>query len=259
MMVGDIRNIIVIESLPVGETKTGADLYNDVIRRRIDYIQPQAIKMTHSYHEVKNRQELIEILKYYAINSEYMNGGIAIHFEMHGTNDKQGLSLSDGSFISWKEIVDLLRIININTKNNLFITMATCFGRYLYQGVDQQQKSPYSGYISASKVVLENEIIEDFTTMYETLTDTGNLVYSYLQLEEKGSNFYYKDSKATFEANFEAFKNNPVFKKQIMDTARKAVEDKGHDSIKDDDPMIDIIYDMCLKQAYDEQQKNFEF
>lgn len=39
-MVGDIRNIIVIQSLFDNETKTGEDFYNDKIRRKIDYLQP---------------------------------------------------------------------------------------------------------------------------------------------------------------------------------------------------------------------------
>jgi hypothetical protein len=55
--------------------------------------------------------------------------------------------------VVWEEIVDLLRVININTKNNLYITMGTYYGGYMFKGVNHHKKSPYSGYISAIKEV----------------------------------------------------------------------------------------------------------
>ena len=173
--------------------------------------------MTHAFHNTLDKTALIEILKYYCINSEYMNGGILIHFEMHGSENREGLILADNSFISWFEITELLRIININSKNQLYVTMATCYGRYIFRGMEMDKKTPFSGYISASKEVIVEEILGDFKILFEDLIQSGNLVYSYLELEKQGSNFYYKDSKAVFEENFEAFKNNLEFKKQILE------------------------------------------
>lgn len=62
-MVGDIRNIIVIQSLFDNETKTGVDLYSDTIRRKIDYLQPAVIKMTHKFFDVASKDEFVVILK----------------------------------------------------------------------------------------------------------------------------------------------------------------------------------------------------
>ncbi len=256
-MVGDIRNIIVIQSLSDTDKKTGEELYNDIIKRKIDYIQPVIIKMTHKFYNILSKNNFIELLNEIIIISELMTGGVLIHLEMHGASDKSSLVFADNTNIEWEEIVDLFREINIITKNNLYITMATCYGRYLFEGVKLQKKSPYSGYISASKSVYESEILEDFSILFESLIISGNLVLSYLELEKNGSNFYYKDSKSTFEENFEAFKNNPIFKKQILDAATKTVMENGGEIA--DEKMSNLIYNSALNQAYNEQIKNFEF
>lgn len=256
-MVGDIKHIIVIQSLPKNDKKTGKELFDDIIKMHIDYKQPANLKMTREYHEVFDKDSFVEILRFYGINSEYMAGGIVIHLEMHGADNRKGLVLSDDSMIVWEEIVDLLRVINRNTKNNLYLTMATCFGRYMFEGVSQFKKSPYSGYISASKEVLPDEILNDFSIIFETLIANGNLVYSYLELDKKGSNFYYMDSERTFEMNFEAFKSNPKFRKQILDSATATVKESGGEIA--DEEMSNFIYDAALKQTYLLQKQNFLF
>jgi len=256
-MVGSIKHVVVIQSLTPGDKKTGKELYEDVIKMRINFTQPPILKMTHQYHEVYNKNSFIEMLKFYGINSQYMHGGIVIHLEMHGSDDKSGLGLSDGTIILWEELVDLLRVININTKNNLYVTMATCFGRYMYLGVSDEKKSPYSAYISASKKVMPDEIITDFSIVFETLIASGNLVYSYLELEKQGSNFFYMDSETTFEANFKIWKHDPVARKEILDKASEKVRKRGNEKLDDD--LMNEVYERLLKKIYRVRKQNFIF
>ncbi|PWA07538.1 hypothetical protein [Flavobacterium laiguense] len=155
-MVGDIKHIVVIQSLFDGDKKTGEELYNDTIKMQIEYVQAQDIKMSHSFHNVEDKEALIEVLKYYGVNSSYMQGGVVIHLEIHGLDNLQGLILKNNSTITWEVLSDLFRVINVNTCNKLYVTMATCYGRYLYKGIDPKKKSPYSGYISASQEVTAN-------------------------------------------------------------------------------------------------------
>lgn len=125
------------------------------------------------------------MMKYYEYNSNYIDGGLLFHFEMYGANDFSGLIFSNGELITWKELVDFIRPINIAICNKLFLTMATCHGRYLYKGVDTLHKSPFSGYISASIAVYPSEIIEKFTILFDRLIDYGNLVDAYLIMENR--------------------------------------------------------------------------
>lgn len=216
-----ISHIFVIQSLPVGEESTGEELYTDVIKRRIDLMQAAKIKMSHAYFDTKDKNSFIDSLKYIQANALYLPGGLLIHFEIHGSNDKEGLVLADGSLVPWKELVELLRPINIATCNKLFITLATCFGRFMYLGVDPNLKSPYQAYISASREVKVYEILESFNILFEILIDCGDLVYSYLEHEKNNSPFFYKDSLTTFKEYMESYRkdmvNDPETKKRIMD------------------------------------------
>lgn len=256
-MIGDIKNIIIIESLQ-GERKTGEELYEDCIRRRIIY---QEKDFTHAYHSVNTKKDFLEILEFYIHNCPYMNEGVLIHLEMHGDENKKGLVLSDGSLINWQELNNKFREINIITKDNLFITMATCYGRYLYLGTDPYKKSPFSGYISASDAIYPEEIIDKFFILFEGLIEKGNLVDAYLEMEKTSSNFYYKDRKRTFDEAFsstmEKLYGDMNLKKQILENAEKQMlKETG---VKLTDKENDAIFEKAISDIYQRSYNAFKF
>jgi len=253
-MIGDIRQIAVIQSLKEEEIKTGADLYNDCIRRRIDFIQPDELKMTHKFFDVNSKKELEEVLSYYIANSPYMHGGILIHFEIHGENERKGLVLANRELITWDELVVLLRQININCNNKLFLTMATCYGRFLYKGVHQFEKSPFSGYISASEIVSNEEIMGDFEGLFEKLIENGNIVEAYLALEENGSNFYYKDLESilmdALKISVEQLLSDEEGKKEVLQMGIENAREKGYEEPTEElteQVLHDVVVDMFEK------------
>lgn len=256
-MIGDINHIVVIESLK-NERETGTELYHDIITRSIEF---RKSNITHKIYKVHTRPEFENVLMYYHANSPYMGGGILIHLEMHGDNQYLGLVLSDGSLMTWEELVTLFRPINVNSSNNLYITLATCNGRFLYKGVHPYDKSPYSCYISASEAVNAEEIVEQFSILFERLIDNGNLINSYLQMENHGTKFYYKDSKVTFEEAFkvtsEKFLSDPEIRKEILKESKRQIEELGlqmpHDA------SFDIIAKLALKDTYSRHKKAFDF
>lgn len=255
-----INHIVVIESLPDGDIMTGKELYEDVVKRHIDLLQEQSIKMTHVFFDAKTKNNFIESLKYVNTNSKYIPGGILIHIETHGSREKDGLVLADNSFISWKELVELLRPINIATCNKLYITMATCYGRFLYLGVEPSEKSPYQAYISASIAVKTSEIIEKFSLLFEILIQCGDLIFAYTELEKTKSNFFYMDSLRTFEEGIILLKRNlrsdPKYKENILD----------HPLLKDslasgkvNNNQMDKIIEFVFKDIYIKHKKAFDF
>jgi len=255
-MVGNIKHIIVIESLKEedGIIYTGEALYNDTIKRRIDLFEKD---FKHKLHKVVSKEEFTEIIKYYQENSPYMNGGIVLHFEIHGDEDLKGLILSDGSLIIWGEIIELLRPINIETCNKLFITMGTCNGRFLYKGVDPYKKSPYSGYISASKTVEAEEIYIKFGKLFEELINNGNIVEAYNEMEKTESNFYYKDSKASFEEAFETTMNDTNLQEDILKDAR--AQTKKATGYEPTEIESKLIHKKALHNLFKRQYDAFDF
>jgi len=257
--VRQINHIIVIQSLPNGDVMTGKELYDDVIKRHIDLKEGEN-KITHKFFDVKNKATLVDILKYIAANSRYMPGAILIHFEMHGSAKKDGLVLADLSLISWKELVELFRPINIATCNKLFITMATCFGRHLYEGVNPTEKSPYQAFISASKEVKVSEVMEKFNLLFEILIESGDLIHAYLEHEKTGTNFYYKDSLSSFEDSIALFISNlgsdPATLERIIDQPDLKRElDNGNIS----NAQLAEMLTMAFKQNYEKHKAAFNF
>jgi hypothetical protein len=256
-MIGSIKHIVVIQSLLEGE-RTGLTIYNDVIKRRIDHLQQDSIKMTHVFFDVATKEALIDSLRYINANARYVPGGILIHLEMHGNMD--GLALADNSRIGWKELVELLRPINIGTCNKLFLTMATCYGRYLYKGVDPYEKSPYSGFISASERVVEEEIEIKFSLLFESLIEYGNIVFAYTELEKTESNFYYKDSERVFEEAFLQTQERCVADEEFRNSIIGDEETKKLLSDTEISPEArDIILKRVLSDLYKNQKKAFDF
>lgn len=259
-VVRKINHIFVIQSLQKGDKPTGRELYDDVIRRRIDLLQSESIKMTHSFFDVGDKTNFIEILKYIEANAGSLSGGILIHFEIHGSTDRDGLVLSDSSLVSWKELVTLLRPINIKTCNKLFITMATCYGRFLYLGVDPDKKSPYQAYISASKAIMTVEVIEKFNILFEILMDCGDLILAYKEHEKSNSPFFYKDSFRTFEDTMalhrEQIDSDPEYKQRILD---HPYIQKQLASGQVDDATMDSMIDLVFKQIVIRHAKAFNF
>lgn len=253
-MVGQIKHIVVIESLDDNEKKTGKELYDDCINKRIRLFDKT---ISHKFYSISTKEEMVNILNELSMVSDSFDDGIVIHLEMHGDSYLKGLVLSEGTLINWTELANLFREINIGSCNKLYITMATCYGRYLYKGGDSSKKSPYSGYISASKEVNTGEILENFDVLFTDLIENGNIVKAYLELEKLKSKFYYKDSKTVFEDNFKEFKNNKDVRKKLVDQIKIDIKNKGGN--QPDEAMIESTLNKVLEDTYSSQKKAFDF
>lgn len=139
--------------------------------------------------------------------------------------------------------------------------MGVCNGRHLYKGVNPYEKSPYSGYISASQKVSPKEIYENFSELFTDLIENGNIVESYLKLDEQGTNFYYKDSKTTFEDAFkstiEKFNNDEEFKSDYLQSCIDQMKEETGEVMSEME--TELIMKKVMVDIYDAQKKAFEF
>lgn len=256
-MTGHIRHIVVIQSL-VGERLTGTELYEDCIRRRIDL---QGLNFTHAFYNVNSKQSLTDLLGHYGNLAANYENGLVIHLEMHGDENLSGLVLSNGQLVKWLELVDLFRTINLGTRNNLYITMATCNGRQMYTAVDTNKKSPYAAYISASMEVPNEQIAEVFFALFDNVLDNANLLTSYLSMQELSADFYYKDSKTTFEEGFsntlDKLYGGENLKAGILADASNATQKAT--GVKMTPEFENYIFEIAIKDIYKKHYDAFKF
>jgi hypothetical protein len=163
------NTIYIIESLSDNEKQTGEILYNDIIKR--------SSERTGLHHTKLLKLETKEaFFKSFETINEYTLKGFHpfIHFEVHGSERKNGLVLKSGEIVLWKELADLTRQINVITKNNLVITLATCYGAYFLTEIKALDGAPFCGCVSTTGLLYEDEIITRFTIFFETLFDQTN-------------------------------------------------------------------------------------
>lgn len=257
-MVGDIQHIIIIQSLEPDEKQTGAELYDEVLNRKIEQLGDQSFIKSQAYFSAHSKAEILQILDDILNDINNLQNGLVIHFEMHGSSHLDGLITAGGELISWLELVTKFRAINIATQNQLYLTMATCYGRYLFEAVDPELKSPYSGYISASQSVTVQEVMDSFSDVFERLIADGNLIGSYLASDAE--RFFYKDSKTTFEQlmehMFDRMRNDPSFKEEVLDHPALIM---GKNMGIIDEAGLDYMMGKVLADIYHRHKKAFEF
>jgi hypothetical protein len=256
-MTGYIQHIIMIESL-VDERLTGSELYNDCIRRQIEL---QKSTLTHCLYKVDTKEEFKQLLEHIISTVSHLQNGLLLHLEMHGADNLKGLILANGEFISWRELVDFFRAINVGCCNHLYLSLATCNGRFLWQGVDPDLKSPYSCYISASASVRPDEIVEEYFRLFENLIRQGNLIEAYLAMEDAGTHFYYKDSETTFEEAYKVSKEtaleDPGFKKELLKKAEDEMNKQGCE-MPQDEGFYESVVKKALLDTYNRHKKAFD-
>lgn len=203
--------IYVIESLPKGEPQTGTVLYNDTLSRKVYQLEWLKVKLIKIY----DSKDLTSF--FYFVENEIPKGAFPyFHFEMHGSNDSNGLILSSGELITWIDLADYCRPINVAVKNNLFLSLSVCFGANALLGFDITKPSPFYG-IFAPWHEIQIPQVEFFNKFFDTLLETYDLGKSVI-LYKKFTNDTWNMKLEVAESIFEKVWNN--YEKQTRDEVK---------------------------------------
>lgn len=192
------NGIVVIQSLPDDELQTGTILYNDIIARRCD-------QNGHGkyFYNPSSKNELLEVFNTICKNVLYDDLLPILHFEVHGT--EHGIGLKNGDHVLWKELQDYCRLINVKSKNQLIITLATCWGSSIWEMIDICLPAPYWGYIGPREKIGEGDLMLDFGEFYDILLAEQSWDKAIEQLIENGNRhkYIYLHCKGIFEHHIE--------------------------------------------------------
>ena len=174
------NKIYVLESLPPGERQTGKELYDDVLR----WAEYRHGWFRSSYATIETRKQLLGTMA--AIRRDVLRKGIfpLIHLEGHGS--PAGFALTKGmpQHIGWSELADALRKINVATKNNLLLSVASCHGSHIYKGIDITDRAPFFGFIAPLEEVSPAEIVEGYQILYDRIIRTDDFDGAVLALRD---------------------------------------------------------------------------
>jgi len=168
-MIFKFNKVYIIESLPEGELKTGKSLYED-----FSHYNDINNEYGFEYQPIKNWKGLKIFLEIILSDIKEKNVLPIIHLEMHG--DINGIQLSSGEVVIWRELAIRLQKINIELKNKLIITLALCHGIHFLSVFYEYMNSrtPFAGLITSSDVVKVSEIKYGFPIFYEIIINARN-------------------------------------------------------------------------------------
>ena len=157
----EFSHIYVIESLRPDDYKTGTELFNDVI---MPNMMKRGLEKNCELFEISSKVDFLQTLEIIRQKEIFQDVNPIIHFEMHG--DKNGLQFTNNETISWAELQYYLIQLNGICGNNLFITMASCNGGYIFKAINPASCSPFWGFVGPFETVSNGDIIENLSLIH---------------------------------------------------------------------------------------------
>ncbi|HYV94655.1 MAG TPA: hypothetical protein VE978_22970 [Chitinophagales bacterium] len=149
---------------------------------------------------------------------------------MHGSKNRDGLILKSSELISWLELTNRFREINLLTGNNLLISLATCFGAYIYREIKCTDATPVWGFIGAWEEVSSGDIEISYQSFFESLlTDLSmnNAVKKLNETNQLPTRYHFFDTEAIFDRVFQVYESEyylpEVHEKRITDLIAEAL------------------------------------
>jgi hypothetical protein len=155
--------IYVIESLPLGATKTGQDLYDKVIFPSTHHLEEL---YTH-YAQIPDEAALHEELRTILLAARDANHKPIVHIEAHGTDD--GIELADGSAITWRSLVPIFAAINEASEFNLSVIAVSCSGWNLTLSLVPFERAPVAILFGPPDAMSAQDLYDGMSRFYRAL------------------------------------------------------------------------------------------
>ena len=156
--------IVILESLPEGDLKTGKSLAEDLPYVGIQNNLPIPVE----YFGIETRSDLI--IRLHELRSDAEQGTWPIlQIDAHGSAEPSGIMLSSGDLVTWLELEDELRQLNIAARCNLLLVSATCFGIFSASTVAVANRAPFWAAVGPIAESSAGEILSTLRAFYVKL------------------------------------------------------------------------------------------
>ena len=159
---GGISGVFFVESLSQG--KTGRWIH--------EHIRPVLLqKQLYSEATVRRADDLDGLLQHFSEIASVVKQhrlAPAIQIDAHGS--AEGIQLTDGTIVAWRDLANPLRAINRASKNRTFLCSSMCHGGHLSHIALSQggfNRSPYWGTIGPMATLSAGELQDAFKAFWE--------------------------------------------------------------------------------------------
>ncbi|MCM1138923.1 MAG: hypothetical protein NC453_10180 [Muribaculum sp.] len=200
------HRIIVVEFLNDKDEPTGENLYNDVLR----YKTSRTIPIQAEYYKATSKEYFIHILK--EIADSHSHGEIiTLDIESHGGSDGIG---AKGEFISWPELFDLTRPINVACGGLLVVMLSMCFGLTHLLAMEPEGRAPFLAIVASNREMYPSELYESFSAFFDlydnpiTFSTSMQQLHNYFEHKSENSPFISFTSLQWFDEFFKESRIN---------------------------------------------------
>lgn len=155
---------IILDCLPTSDFQTARRLYEDMIH----------IDSGINYRKIDSVNTLLEVFA--KLKEDCINGMLPIiHIEAHGDSNL-GIQIGDKrEDFPWENLVNVLREINIETKNNTGVILAACEGLYAIRQVSIFKPTPFAFVIGSQEKVSAGDFDAQMRRFYQSLVDSKSV------------------------------------------------------------------------------------
>jgi len=170
--------LYVIESLDVndGDKLTGTELL-----KKLKPYAEQCKVLSTALIPVENAHQFREAMTFLR-NKATEGQRPVVHFEIHGTDKKNGLYIKNGEVIEWQEVLDSISDINYASGCNLLTSFAVCYGQYLAQFINADKRMPFCISLGSFEELYEDDLEVRFFAFYKELLTSFNIDKAYQAL-----------------------------------------------------------------------------
>lgn len=211
--------IVIIQSLPAGESPTGRHL-RDAIEATAEALRDIPVE----FIDVQSASDFWAALDRVHETVESTMDYPVLHLECHGISDKTGLVLADQTPVSWVELKTALAKLNQATRCNLFVTLAACHGAMLMETLDVHDRAPCWGLLGPSGEVSPADLKGSYSAFFLELLRSANAeaaLSSLRESPERRARYFLFTAEDMFQAVFRLYRATCSTEAQMIEKAER--------------------------------------
>lgn len=221
------NRIYIIESLQKGDTLTGTNLHNNLLQcQSINHPDFNSILINPI-----NKHEWNLLFKDIEKDCAEHGNAPIIHFEIHGSSDRTGLVLTSRELVTWEELYQNLVPINRILKNELFITMAVCYGTFFLLSSYLNRATAFRGIVGSFYEIKESDLIIRYEAFYQELFSSFDLNEAYCKLKDANpgipNTYGCFSCEYVFARSFIEYEAKKCTDTALIDRAKKVIMEDG--------------------------------
>ena len=152
------QGIVIIQWLKYDDPQLGEELYN-----KIRHKEQERENYFVTFYKVQTKTEFIKVLQDLIDNTK--RGTLfTLHIVAHGNESCIGISSTE--YVTWKELFNYTRELNIIMGNNLLLVLSSCVGGGILSYIEPEKRAPYRAVLPDTRQVLMSDAHIGFSAFY---------------------------------------------------------------------------------------------